>query len=205
MLLTMANCLWLYYASKAHVSFSLTVVVAAAITLCGGFVTSVRANGLFRRGEQAVVAERAVAREREVEFDQLVFKLPALFYAFATLWPDRTQNGQFTMHEFSNWLRWALRAPHANIVDWMMERPDSRGRRQMLRGITGHVRQEDRQVIEMHIDRGVQEIIAEMGLYAQSDDAPVQRRSHRRQDDSSGRRQQRGQHRHRDDRQPVPV
>lgn len=183
-------CLWLYYARESRISFSLTVVVAVVITLCGGFVTSVRANGLFRRGEEAVAAEQAVAHEREVEFDRLVFMLPALFVVFATLWPNRTQNARFTIHEFSNWLHWAFRNPNCNMLDWMMGRTDGKGRRQMLRGVTGHLQQEDRQRYELYLDGETQTVIAEMNMYAQRNSEPVRReRSHRRP--TSGRRLQR--------------
>jgi hypothetical protein len=201
--LAMVLCLWLYYARELHVSFSLTVVVAVAIMLCGGFVTSIRANGLFRRGEQAVAAVQGEARERESEMERLVFMLPALFFAFSVLYPERARNEKFSMHAFADWLCWALKNTQGNTVDWMMGRPDNRGRKQMLRGITGHLEQHERMSYEEYIEAETSRIISEMDLFTKPDNQPVHRRSHVRQD--GGRRPQRGQRPRNTTRQRVPV
>lgn len=181
LLLGAATCLWLFIARRSNVSFEIIVVVAAAITLCGGFVTSIRANGVFRRGQRAVERERAVTREREAEFDQLIFSLPALFAAFYTLEPDRSRLGPFQMHEFANWLRQAV--CHTNVVDWMMRRPHN-GRRQMLRGLTDHIPHEYRQAWEHALDERTESAISEMRLYYQHGSEGVRRGPQRkRQDD----------------------
>ena len=181
-LLALATCLWLYIAQKLNISFEITVVVAVAITLCGGFVTSIRANGVFRRGAQAAAQWQAQTREREAELNQLIFSLPALFWVFLTLQPRAAQPGPFQMYEFANWLRWAV--CNGNVVDWMMRRPDRRGRQQMLRGLTGGIEPEHRQEWEVHLEKGTQAIFSEMRLYYQHGDGQVQRGSQRaRQDD----------------------
>lgn len=140
LVLALATCVWLYAARELRVSFILTVLVTAAITVCGGFITSIRANGLFRRGQAEALRLQGLLHLRHAEFDRLVLAIPALFATWCILFPERrTASGAKQLHEFALWVRWAFSSSHVNVLDWMMERIDERGRMVQLQGVYAHV------------------------------------------------------------------
>lgn len=137
-LLGVAMCLWMYEANRLDLSYEFTVVGAVAITLCGGFVTSIRANGLVRRAQEAIALCEARARHQKAQYERLIYAFPALHVAFFQLFPERRKT-PFALHEFATWLTWALRQPGINLMDWATRLPDARGQITRLYGVYGQI------------------------------------------------------------------